>query len=215
MLQAVPRRGIYCETRNFSDYSAFKPVFEQAGWHYQQHYDVYMATTAGWQNRLQDAKRRQVNKALKEGYTWQEAEKEEDVRAWYYLLKHLYRNKVHRPLFDYDFFLTAWQKNYCKVLVVRDGYGNIVGGALVPAMNKTAYEWYVCGSVMATYALQAWCEQNGYTRLDAVGAGEPNKEYGVRDFKLRMAGELHELGRFIRIQAKTRYKLGVWVINLL
>ena len=62
---------------------------------------------------------------------------------------------------------------------------------------------------------QYWCEQNGITRLDAVGAGEPNKEYGVRDFKLRMAGELHEFGRFIRIQAKTRYRLGVWVINLL
>ena len=215
LLQAIPRDGIYCEMRNFSDYSKWRKAFEQAGWNYKPHYDVYMATTAGWQNKLQDAKKRQVNKAIKDGYTWQEAEKEEDVRSWYYLLKHLYRNKVHRPLFDYGFFLTAWQKGFSKVLIVRDGYKQIVGGALVPVMNQIAYEWYICGSVMATYTLQDWCEQNGITRLDAVGAGEPNKEYGVRDFKLRMAGELHEFGRFIRIQAKTRYRLGVWVINLL
>lgn len=215
LLQAIPRDGIYCEMRNFSDYSKWRKAFEQADWNYKPHYDVYMATTAGWQNKLQDTKKRQVNKAIKDGYTWQEAEKEEDVRSWYYLLKHLYRNKVHRPLFDYGFFLTAWQKGFCKVLIVRDGYKQIVGGALVPVMNQIAYEWYICGSVMATYALQDWCEQNGITRLDAVGAGEPNKEYGVRDFKLRMAGELHEFGRFIRIQAKTRYQLGVWVINLL
>lgn len=215
LLQAIPRDGIYCEMRNFSDYSKWRKAFEQADWNYKPHYDVYMATTAGWQNKLQDTKKRQVNKAIKDGYTWQEAEKEEDVRSWYYLLKHLYRNKVHRPLFDYGFFLTAWQKGFCKVLIVRDGYKQIVGGALVPVMNQIAYEWYICGSVMATYALQDWCEQNGITRLDAVGAGEPNKEYGVRDFKLRMAGELHEFGRFIRIQAKTRYRLGVWVINLL
>lgn len=215
LLQAIPRDGIYCEMRNFSDYSKWRKAFEQADWNYKPHYDVYMATTAGWQNKLQDTKKRQVNKAIKDGYTWQEAEKEEDVRSWYYLLKHLYRNKVHRPLFDYGFFLTAWQKGFCKVLIVRDRYKQIVGGALVPVMNQIAYEWYICGSVMATYALQDWCEQNGITRLDAVGAGEPNKEYGVRDFKLRMAGELHEFGRFIRIQAKTRYQLGVWVINLL
>ena len=215
LLNAVPRNGIYSEMRNFSDYSAYKHVFAQAGWTYKPHYDVYMATTAGWRDKLQDAKRRQVNKALKEGYSWHEANQEHEVRQWYGILKQLYRNKVHRPLFDYDFFRQAWQQGVCKVLIVNDGNGNITGGALVPVMNQTAYEWYVCGSVMATYALQEWCEQNGITRLDAVGAGEPNKEYGVRDFKLRMAGELHEFGRFIRIQAKNRYNLGVWVINLL
>lgn len=215
LLDAVPRWGIYCEMRNFSDYSRWRNQFEEAGWTYQPHYDVYMSTTTGWQNRLQDAKRRQVAKAIKDGYTWKEAETEADVRSWYFILKTLYRNKVHRPLFGYDFFLHAWKQGFCKVLVVRDGYGYISGGALVPVLDKTAYEWYVCGSVIATYALEDWCERNGITRLDAVGAGEPNKEYGVRDFKLRMAGELHEFGRFVRIQAKTRYKLGVWVINLL
>ena len=215
LLQAVPRDGIYCEMRNFSDYSAYKHIFEQAGWTYKPHYDVYMAITVGWQDRIQDAKKRQVTKALKDGYSWHEAEKEDEVRKWYFLLKQLYRSKVHRPLFDYDFFRQAWQNGVCKVLIVRDGHNQIVGGVLVPVMNKTAYEWYVCGSVMATYALQDWCEQNGITRLDAMGAGEPNKEYGVRDFKLRMGGELHEFGRFTRIQAKNRYNLGVWVINLL
>lgn len=215
LLQAVPRRGIYCEMRNFNDYSRWRQLFEHAGWTYKPHYDVYMATTAGWQERIQDAKKRQVTKAIKEGYTWHEATSEDEVRTWYFQLKALYRSKVHRPLFDYDFFRTAWQQGYCKVIIVLDGYGNITGGALVPVMNQTAYEWYICGSVMATYALQDWCEKNGITCLDAMGAGEPNKEYGVRDFKLRMSGELHEFGRFIRIQAKSRYQLGVWVINLL
>lgn len=215
LLNAVPKRGIYCETRNFNDYSRWRPVFERAGWNYQPHYDVYMETKAGWQDRLQDAKKRQVNKALKDGYSWSEATTDKEVHTWYLELKQLYRNKVHRPLFGYKFFYQAWKKNFCHLLIVRDGYGNINGGALIPVMGSTAYEWYICGSVMATFALQDWCEKNGITLLDAMGAGEPNKEYGVRDFKLRMGGQLHEFGRFCRIQAKYRYKLGVWIINLL
>ena len=215
LLNAVPRCGIYCEMRNFSDYSRWQNVFERAGWTYQPHYDVYMNTTAGWQNRLQDAKKRQAAKYIKDGYSWHEAQSEEELHSWFYLLKTLYRNKVHCPLFDYQFFHTAWEKGFCRIIVVQDGYRHIVGGALVPVLGKTAYEWYICGSVMATFALQDWCEKNKIECLDTMGAGEPNKQYGVRDFKLRMGGELHEFGRFIRIQAKYRYKLGVWVINLL
>ncbi len=215
LLNAVPHRGIYSEMRNFSDYSRWREVFVKAGWEYRPHYDVYMNTDVGWQNRLQDAKKRQVAKAIKEGYTWKEADSDDEVKTWYLQLKRLYREKVHRPLFDYYFFYLAWRKDVCKVLIVKDGYGNIVGGALVPVFEQTAYEWYVCGSVMATYAIQDWCEKNGYTRLDAMGAGEPNKEYGVRDFKLRMGGELHEFGRFCRVQARIRYKLGVWAISLI
>ena len=215
LLNAVPKSAIYSETRNFADYSRWSRVFEQCGWKYEPHYDVVINVDSSWRERLADDKKQQIRKAQKDGQTWALAQNEDEVRVWYYDLLRLYRNKVHRPLLPLSFFITAWRTDKCKVLVVRDKYNNIIGGSLLPVMGKTAYEWYKSGTVMSTFAILEWCEKEGLTCLDCMGAGTPGIPYGVRDFKLRMGGELRELGRFVRVQKPLRYKLGVAVVKKL
>ena len=40
--------------------------------------------------------------------------------------------------------------------------------------------------------------KNGIEKFDFMGAGSPDEDYGVRDFKAKFGGSLVEPGRFIQ-----------------
>lgn len=84
--------------------------------------------------------------------------------------------------------------------------------------DKAIYEFYICGldyefrdqnpSILATWAAIDYAKENNLKYFDFMGAGSPEEEYGVRDFKSRFGGEEVEHGRFIYILNKSKYKLG-------
>ncbi len=214
-------RCVYIELRNFADYTAYKNIFNNEGFIYEPHYDILIDTSdhkAMW-GRLHESKRRKLSLLLdndcKEqngsGIVWREAETEADVRTFYTCLQMLYRRKIKRPLPSRHFFVEAWRQGV-TVLVTEeqgsDGRRMINGGVLVPVMETTAYEWYICGQIMSTWAVMEWCNAHGVATLDTMGAGVPGVPYGVRDFKLQMGGTLHEYGRFIYVADPLRYRIG-------
>jgi lipid II:glycine glycyltransferase (peptidoglycan interpeptide bridge formation enzyme) len=95
----------------------------------------------------------------------------------------------------------------------------IIGGIVCPILkNQSIYEFYICGldaefkdqspSVMATYAAIQYGFKNNLKRFDFMGAGKPDEDYGVRDFKAKFGGELVEHGRFIKINRPLLFKIG-------
>ena len=208
---------VYVEIRNFDDYAAFRHLFEQQGFAYNPHYDVHLriASTETMFSRMHDSKQRALKKALAEGCTWREVATEDDVRAFYAILKTLYRTKVKRPLPSLDFFLQAWRQGVTVLVTEHDS--RITGGVLMPVMTgkNIAYEWYICGGIMSTWAMMEWGSAHNISMIDMMGAGEPDVPYGVRDFKLQMGGTLHEFGRFIWINNNLKYKLGKLIISYL
>jgi lipid II:glycine glycyltransferase (peptidoglycan interpeptide bridge formation enzyme) len=52
-----------------------------------------------------------------------------------------------------------------------------------------------------------WGAKQGFSIYDFGGAGKPDEEYGVRDFKAKFGGELVDLGRYTCIHAPLRLKL--------
>jgi hypothetical protein len=206
---------VYVEIRNFDDYAAFKETFSRAGFTYNPHYDVHLhiASQDEMVARMHESKQRALKRALAEGQTWREAATEDDIRAFYALLKSLYRKKVKRPLPSQDFFLQAWRQGV--TVLVTEQNRSITGGVLMPVMREknVAYEWYICGGVMSTWAMMEWGSMHGISMIDMMGAGEPDVSYGVRDFKLQMGGTLHEFGRFLWINNNLKYRLGKLVIS--
>lgn len=91
----------------------------------------------------------------------------------------------------------------------------IIGGVLLAVEDdlSKAYEWYICGQVMSTWAAIDWCRQHGVRCFDTMGAGKPGVPYGVRDFKLQMGGELKEFGRYRCVLKPWLYSLGEWVMR--
>lgn len=207
---------IYIETRNFHDFSKWKSVFEASGFSYQPHLNIQMACNET--HTMSEQRRRQVKKAISNGATICEAQSEQEIRDWYEILQQLYREKVRTPLFTEEFFLEFYRKGWGKYLLIKHE-GKVIGGMMCPILEGRAiYEWYVCGldedyreqypSVMATYAAIEYAKANGLPLFDFMGAGKPDANYGVRDFKKEFGGEVVEHGRFLCVRKPILYAIG-------
>lgn len=216
------RKAIYTEIRNFRDFSRWRQVFEQVSFTYAPHYDIHIDTSvkSTMEARIHESKLRAVHKALAEGQSLVEATTEEQVREWYQSLRHLYKTKVHRPLWPCNFFLHLLQEGYAKLLITKkkvdNPYGKTqeIGGIFCVKDNTSLYEWYICGPSLVTYGALEYAADNGLQRFDLMGAGEPGVPYGVRDFKMQFGGELKELGRYHFISKPMLYRLGKAFISL-
>ena len=220
------RRAIFAEVRCFHDYSAWRELFAEAGWHYEKHLNFHIPCSdhnAMWQH-LSENRRRQLSRAKSLGVRIDRISREEDLRAWYTILRRLYRRHVHKPLPSIDFFRVLMQQQL--LLGVRAPGGQIIGGiACVKLPGKALYEWYICGldeqcrpyapSVVATWAAMEYAYRHGMPLFDVMGAGRPDVPYGVREFKQKFGGELVEHGRWIRVSHPFLYRLGEAVFKTL
>ena len=222
-VKRVTRSSIYVETRNFHDYSRWRHIFEQCGFAYQPHLNIQVACTAT--HTMSEQRIRQVKKAMKNRVEIVEPQSEQEIREWYRILKQLYRHKVRTPLWSEAFFLQFYRNGVGKYLLVKYE-GKVIGGMMCPIFaGKAIYEWYVCGldeeykeqypSVMATYAAIEYAKQHGLPIFDFMGAGVPDKPYGVRDFKMEFTGELIEYGRYLYIYKPMLYNIGKWGVKML
>lgn len=217
---------IYLETRNFHDYSTYKKTFAEYGWDYKPYLNFRLNLTFyedAW-NQLNNNRRRQISKALKNGVSIKEATSLSDVKIFYRILKNLYDNRIAKPLPCYAFFEAFFKTNIGKYLLVHFN-DRIVGGIMCPILDTRAiYEFYVGGldqeykeispSVMATWAAIDFGCKNGLQYFDFMGAGKPDENYGVREFKEKFGGKLVEYGRFIKINNIFMYKLGIVALSL-
>lgn len=214
---------IYIESRNFHDYSRWKEVFEACGFSYQPHLNIQVACNEA--HTMSEQRRRQVKKAISNGATICEAQSEQEIRDWYEILYKLYREKVRTPLFTEEFFLEFYRKGWGKYLLVKHE-GKVIGGMMCPILEGRAiYEWYVCGldedyreqypSVMATYAAIEYAKANGLPLFDFMGAGKPDANYGVRDFKKEFGGEVVEHGRFLCVRKLILFWIGTIGVKIL
>jgi len=219
-------RAIFAEFRNSFDTSSLQKTFADAGFIYKSHLN-YLVTTdneVSVKKRLSSNRLRQIKSSLKEGAVIAEADSEMDVIAFYHILEQLYREKVKKPLVGLDFFIKFWQTNIGKFFIIRYN-DQVVGGIVCPIFaNKVIYEWYVCGedgvaknvhpSVLATWAPIEYGLKNGFTHFDFMGAGKPEEDYGVREFKARFGGEEVQFGRYSLVLNKSLYKVGTLGLKL-
>ena len=216
-IDSLRHQAIYIETRNFHDYSRFRYVFEQAKFLYQPHYDIHINCSHKelMIKNINESRKRQIRHLLDEYYTYTTTKNPDEIGEFYTLLSKLYAEKIHLPLFPQSFFQNFIQKDFGKLLIVKQD-GQIKGGMLCPILNgKILYEWYVVGPQIVTYFAMDYANLNNIPVFDLMGAGEPQKPYGVRDFKLTFGGELKEYGRYLHINNHLRYNLGKLAVKIL
>lgn len=227
----LKHKAIYIETRNFNDYSPWCKVFEQCGFVYEPHYDIWVDTSSMdvVNDRIGKSRKRDIRVSLRDGASVVHQPSLEQVRDFYLILSDLYKNKVKTPLFPYAFFEKLFQQPSSVFLLTEYG-GKIVGGTVCVGLpGKGLYEMYACGkdgvyknifpSEMATYAGLQYAAEHGMPCFDMMGAGKPEDGgYGVRDFKLKFGGELKEFGRNICVCNHLLFgigKLGVKILRKL
>lgn len=218
---------IYLEQRNYHDYSQFKETYIKSGFNYipwlNFHLDVNDIPLV--KKNMSSSRLRQIKKAIKNGAEWREAQTENEVIAFYTILKELYEEKIKKPIFPIEFFIEFFRQNIGKYLLIYFD-DKVIGGIMCPIQeNNTIYEYYVCGldsdykdqypSIMATWAAIEYASQNNIPLFDFMGAGSPDIDYGVREFKSRFGGEQVEYGRFLYIINPFLYRVGELGLSIL
>lgn len=220
--------AIYVESRNFNDYSKWKEAFTIAGFEYVPHLNFHVHTNQPWddiETNIGKHRKKYIRLSFRDGATIEENPTIDQVRAYYEILLELYRTKVKMPLLPWSFFEKLYHLDSCKYLLVMYE-GQVVGGSICMLLpGRGVYEWYACGkdgvfknihpSSVTKYAGMKYACDNGYAIFDMMGAGKPDEEYGVRDFKAEFGGELVEHGRFLCITKPLLYRLGVLGVKIL
>jgi len=223
--KSVGPHAIYTQFRNTFDTSKIKSAFLNSNFNYLEHLNFLVHTNVENSNTLLSAmsksKARQIKKALGTAEII-ESDRKEDIDAFYDLLKSLYTEKVNKPLAPKEFF------EYFRTHLVPKGLGKfllikheekIIGGIICPIFpGKAIYEWYIAGldkeykeqypSILSTWAAIEEGQKSGLQHFDFLGAGKPDADYGVREFKAKFGGELINFGRYEMIHKPLLMKTG-------
>lgn len=220
--ERLKKKAIFVETRNFEDYSRWRPAFERCGFEYEPHFDVLVDTTSleGVNEKLDRNRKRNIKKAIENGLVIEDQPTVGEITELYSMIEALYHEKVKTSVFPLDFFLSLSHLESSRFFVAKNAEGKLLGGLVCVALEgRAVYAWYACGldqqyrvlspSVMVNYSGICYAASNNYPRFDFMGAGKPDDGgYGVRDFKLKFGGELLELGRYIYVCNPLLFQIG-------
>lgn len=215
--ELVCKQAIYVETRNFQSFANWEHVFASCGFMYQPHYDMHIDCSNREQmiSLIHESKQRHIRKMESEGVQIVEASSPQEVHDYYVLLRHLYRHKVHRPVFAEEFF-QRFVADKRGVLLLAKQNNVVLGGVLCPILPSTAiYEWYLVGPGIVMWAAMDYANKHSIPIFDLMGGGKPDQEYGVRKFKQQFGGYICKFGRYLKINNTILYALGKFGIEKL
>jgi lipid II:glycine glycyltransferase (peptidoglycan interpeptide bridge formation enzyme) len=223
------RKLIYLEVRNQKDYSSFMYIFNDYGWKHEEHLNVELTLenldAESVLSGMKYNRRREIRLSYKENAIARPAKDEKEVNKVYDILKEMYRTRVKLPLFCYPFFLELYRSKIGKVFVVLHEDKIIGGSFCLYYDNMTMNTFYYTGlrnyhkkifpTHLAVMSIIKFSIDNNLKMVDFMGAGKPNVDYGVRDYKLQFGGDLVNYGRFKIIYKPFMFNLGVWALKVL
>lgn len=207
---------LFTELRNLSDLSNLQSVLNDSGFTYEAHLDYLIDLKRPPEAILQGIGRRtrkNIRRGLRRGEVVVEEVKErEQVAVCCDLLRQTYV-AAEVPLADRSLFEAAsdllYPRGMIRFTLARVGQ-TPVAVSVELLYKDVVYGWY--GGVDRAYGsyvpnellmwhILEWGAENGYRVYDFGGAGKPDEEYGVRDFKAKFGGELVSFGRNTCIHA--------------
>lgn len=159
-----------------------------------------------WEN-VYPKRKNEIRKGVKEGVTAKEIDYITELKAAYDILKATYA-KAKLPLPEYDYFRNAIKvQGGDNILRIIGGYfdSKLIGVMYLLCFEGRVYNWYAAAipdyykkypNDVITWEAIRWASENGYSIFDFGGAGNPAKEYGVRDFKKKFGGFEVNYGRY-------------------
>ena len=165
---------------------------------------------------IHKSRRKNIKKAAKNGLVVIESDMS-SLPDFYKLLQETY-DKVGIPVPDISFFNVTFDLIPNNVKLFLGKYGDkFIAGRIVLLYKKKIFDWYAGASseylnlfpndTLVWHILGYGCK-NGYELFDFGGAGIPDEEYGVREFKRRFGGQMVRYNSFKKVQRPIITKLG-------
>lgn len=231
LVKILKNKSIFIQFRNFFGWNEEEiNVFSKHGFVFRDRQNILLKLKSRIDvlRNMSESKRRQIRIATKNGSTIRPPNSIDEVKSFYSILKDLYKNQIRKPLPDFSFFEEFYKgtKKGLGIIKLVVFNNEIIGGVLAPITHdETIYYWYVVGldreyknnypSVMAVWALIDYGLNHNIKKLDFMGIGKENQNYGVRDFKMRFSKETIDYGRFGRRNNKLLYRLAEFGYNIL
>lgn len=220
--QKIKGKALFTELRNLSNLSDFHPVLEKNGFVYEKHLNYLIDIDRPFEEVLQSVgsrTRKKIRKGLRDNLV-QVAEVIDrcELDLWYETLKKSFQY-AKIPLADHSLFEATFDllppKGMAKFLLAKVN-GAAAACSLELLYKDTIYGWY--GGVdrdynkyypneMLMWHILEWGAKNGYKVYDFGGAGSPDEDYGVREFKAKFKGELVCFGRYTYVHSALLLRL--------
>jgi lipid II:glycine glycyltransferase (peptidoglycan interpeptide bridge formation enzyme) len=223
--QELKGKSLLTELRNLSDLDTLQPVLGENGFAYEDHLNFLIDLNRPAEEVLQGIgkrTRKKIRKGLRDGHVQVgEATSRSELDHWYDILQKTYSN-VQVPLADRSLFEAAFDVLYPKGMakfLLAEIDGATAACSVELTYKHTIYGWYggsdrayskFYPNEMLMWHILAWGANNGFQVYDFGGAGKPDEEYGVRDFKAKFGGELVCFGRNTCIHAPMALRLSQW-----
>jgi lipid II:glycine glycyltransferase (peptidoglycan interpeptide bridge formation enzyme) len=222
LLRAYVRRprsqdSLFTELRNLSDHRALRPIVERHGFVHENHLNYLIPLDRPEDELFRSIgsrTRKNIRHGLNQGrVTVEELTDRKQVASCYDVLRQTYK-AARVPLADISLFESAFDLLYARgmarfSLACLDRTPAAVSVDLL--YKDIIYGWYGgvnrdCGRQpvheLLMWHVLRWGSQNGFRVYDFGGAGKPDEEYGVRDFKSKFGGELVDYGRDICVHSR-------------
>ncbi|MBN2285931.1 MAG: GNAT family N-acetyltransferase [Tissierellales bacterium] len=224
----IAKAAVFSQVRNFHVLNpSQKNAFEINGYTYEPHLNIIVNLPSDIDQFWKGIKRNRkdgINKAKRQGFSFEVIREPIYIEPFYRLLENSYKSiKLPYPAKSFFTSLNSKAYEYMKWFVLKK-YNMPVVILVGLIYKRTIYAFYI-GTTKDTailnlrpvdifyYEVMCWGIKNGYRNFDWMGAGKPNKEYGVRKFKLQYGGEILEMGRFGKVHKPLIMglsKIGFW-----
>ena len=206
----VKGRPLFTELRNISDLSDIQPILNEHRFAYEDHLNYLIELNRPVQALFQSIgsrTRKNIRRGLKRGEVVVEEVKDRgQMAACYDILCQTYR-AARVPLADRSLFEAAFEilspKGMIRFTIARVAHTPVAVSVDLIYKDRI-YGWYgglnrsyrsfVPNELLMWHILE-WGAENGYRLYDFGGAGKPDENYGVRDFKAKFGGILVCFGR--------------------
>jgi len=197
---AVRKKVVYTQIRNMWDTQGIRDTLESLNYTYDEHlnYLINLNRTSEeiWRS-FHKSRRKGINRAEKSDISIRRMEGPAELERCYSLIEETYQN-VKIPLADISLFRAAYSifaqsGTADHYIAIQDG--EPVGTRIMLKFNGMVHDWYAGSKKGAPHVDEAlvWyiLKENAGTQqvFDFGGAGNPQKPYGVREFKRRFGGE--------------------------
>ena len=215
------KKALYTQIRTMWNTSNISNFLNSIGYEYEERLnfliDLNRPEEEIWRD-IHKSRRKGINRAVNKGVVIEEVRDKKFISIFYGIVEETYKNaKV--PLADIRLMESAFDllvpKNMATfyIAIYEDIY---VGARTVLNYKGLIYDWYAGALLdyLSLYVNEAlvWHilkegANNGYHTFNFGGAGKPNEEYGVREFKRRFGGRMVNFGRYEKIYSPIKMKI--------
>ncbi len=207
------------EMRNLVCLDQVQPILQKAGFAYEPHLNYLIdlgrpaeAVFEGIGKRT----RKNIRHGLNRGdVTIQEVNTRDQIAVCYDLLDQTYQ-AANVPLTDRSMFQAALDVLYPRGMVrftLASAEGAPAAVSIELLYKDVMFGWF--GGMDRAYSkfvpnellmwnILEWGSRHGYRLYDFGGAGKPDEDYPVRDFKAKFGGQLVSFGRNVCVHSPTK-----------